>query len=52
MKRCAKVKSFVNLNNLLQRMRGILIANNELYFYMIKNKKLMKKYDNPSRSCC
>ena len=42
MKRRAKVKSSVNLNTLLQRMRGILKANNELYFYMIipKNKNL------------
>ena len=35
MKRLAKVKSYVYLNTLLQRMRGILKANNELYFYII-----------------
>ena len=38
-KRRAKVKSSVHLNTLLQRMRGILKANNELYFYMLITKK-------------
>ena len=54
MKRRAKVKSSVHLNTLLQKMRGILKANNELYFYMIipKKFKLMTKYINPSHCCC
>ena len=39
MKRRAKVKSFVHLNTLLQRTRGVLKDNNELYFYMIVPKK-------------
>ena len=46
-KRRAKVKSSVHMNTLLQRMRGILKANNELYFNMLiqKNvKKIMTKY--------
>ena len=42
MKRRVKVKSSVHLDtlqSLLKRMRGILKANNKLYFYMIIPKK-------------
>ena len=37
--RRAKAKSSVHLNTLLQRMRGILKVNNEMYFYMLIPKK-------------
>ena len=38
MNHCVKVKSSEHLNTLqplLQRMKGILKANNKLYFYMV-----------------